>query len=316
MSGYGQARAGLLFGLGAYLIWGVLPLYFKLLDTLLPTEIVAHRVVWSVVFVALLASLLRRWQGILAVLRSPRLLVTLFLSASLIGGNWLIYIWAVLNNHVLEGSLGYFLNPLVNVLFGVVLLKERLTGAQKVAVALASGGVAMLAIGAASTLWISLSLATSFALYGYLRKVAPVDSLEGLAIETVLLAPLALGWLLWLGHEGQAGFPDDAGTNILVVLAGVVTAVPLLLFTAAAKRLSLSTLGFLQYVGPSIQFLLAVLVFHETVTTAHMLSFAAIWPACLIFAIDGVRSGRAAAARARSGEAERKAACVEPCAGP
>lgn len=310
----GNFRTGLILGFAAYVMWGVLPLYFKLIASLHPTEIVAHRVVWSVVFVAILASLLGRWKAIMAAVRTPRLLAMLFLSASLIAGNWLVYVWAVLNGHVLEASLGYFLNPLVNVLFGVVLLKERLTRAQVAAVALASLGVAVLAVGAFSTLWISLSLATTFALYGYLRKVAPVDSLEGLAIETVLLAPLALGWLLWLGYQGEGGFPGDTATTILVILAGVVTAIPLLLFAGAAKRLPLSTLGFLQYVGPSLQLMLAVLVFKEKITTAHMLSFAAIWPACLIFAVDSVRSSRAAA-RARM-EAGRKAACVEPCGVP
>lgn len=304
-----HGRTGLIFGLGAYSIWGILPLYFVLLAALLPTEIVAHRVVWSVVFVALLATLLRRWPSILAAVRTPRVLATLFLSAVLIGGNWLVYIWAVLNGHVLEGSLGYFLNPLFNVLFGVALLKERLSPAQKAAIVLASLGVTIFAIGSASTLWISLVLAGTFASYGYLRKVVPVDSLEGLAIETALLAPFALGWLLWLGHQGLAGFPGDFATNYFAVLAGVVTAVPLLLFAGAAKRLPLSTLGFLQYVGPTLQFLLAVFVFDETVTLAQMLAFAAIWPACIIFAADGVRSGRAAA-RARREEAARNPACA------
>lgn len=298
----GQGRTGLIFGLGAYLIWGFLPLYFTLLAALLPTEIVAHRVVWSVAFIAILATLLGRWPSILAAIRSPRLLATLSLSAVLIAGNWLIYIWAVLNGHVLEGSLGYFLNPLFNVLLGVLLLKEKLSPAQKVAIALASLGVAIFAFGSARTLWISLTLAGTFASYGYLRKVVPVDSLEGLAVETAVLAPFALAWLLWLGHQGLAGFPADVATNGYAILSGVVTAVPLLLFAAAAKRLPLSTLGFLQYVGPTLQFLLAVFVFREAVTLVQMLAFAAIWPACLIFAADGFRSGRAAA-RARREEA-------------
>lgn len=310
---HAHARAGLFLGLGAYLIWGVLPLYFKLLASLQPIEIVAHRVIWSLIFLAALAGLLRRWDGIRAALRQPRTLVMLLLSATLIGGNWLVYIWAVLNGHVLEGSLGYYLNPLVNVLLGTLFLKERLTRMQMVAVALASAGVAVLAVGAGSGLWISLTLAGTFAFYGFIRKVAPVESLEGLSIETILLAPLALGWILWLGDSG--GFPAGLSTNVLVVLSGAVTAVPLLLFAAAARRLPYSTLGFLQYLSPSLQFLLAVLVFDEALTTAHMLCFGAIWTALAIFAVEGVRAGRATA-RARLARARDTAPCTEPCSAP
>lgn len=310
---HAHARAGLLLGLGAYLIWGVLPLYFKLLASLQPVEIVAHRVIWSLIFLAALAGLLRRWAGIRAALSQPRTLVMLLLSATLIGGNWLVYIWAVLNGHVLEGSLGYYLNPLVNVLLGTLFLKERLTRMQVAAVALASAGVAVLAVGAGSGLWISLTLAGTFAFYGFIRKVAPVESLEGLSIETILLAPLALGWILWLGDSG--GFPADLSTNVLVVLSGAVTAVPLLLFAGAARRLPYSTLGFLQYLSPSLQFLLAVVVFGEALTTAHMLCFGAIWTALAIFAVEGVRAGRAAA-QARLEQTRDVAACTEPCSAP
>jgi chloramphenicol-sensitive protein RarD len=312
---HARTRAGLLLGLGAYLLWGVLPLYFKLLAELLPSEIVAHRILWSVLFLAVLATILRRWPAIRAAFASPHVLRLLLASALLIGANWLVYIWAVLNGHVLEGSLGYYLNPLVNVLLGVVLLKERLNRAQIAAVALAAAGVAVLAVGAGDGLWISLTLAGSFAFYGYLRKVAPVESLEGLAVETVLLAPLALGWVLWLGAQGEAHFPLDAATNLLVVLAGAVTAVPLLLFAGAARRLPYSTLGMLQYIAPSIQFLLAVLVFGERLTSAHIACFSAIWTALLIFALDGLRTGRAAL-RARRAAAAEKAAAVEPCSIP
>jgi chloramphenicol-sensitive protein RarD len=221
--------------------------------------------------------------------------MTLVLTSALIGINWLVYIYAVMSGHVLEGSLGYYLNPLVNVLLGVVLLKERLSRFQKIAVGLAAAGVAVLAAGAGEALWISLTLAASFALYGYLRKVAPVDSLEGLSIETVILLPLALGWIVWLEQAGGGHFLETRSTDILLVLGGAVTAIPLLLFTAAARRLPYSTLGFLQYVAPSLQFLLAVLVFGEPLTTAHMVCFAAIWTALAIFVFEGVRTGRAAA---------------------
>ncbi|MEA3044852.1 MAG: chloramphenicol-sensitive protein RarD [Sphingomonadales bacterium] len=303
---HGNQRAGLLFGLGAYLLWGVLPLYFKLLKSVSPTEIVAHRILWSLVLLAILVLLWRRWPAIRAAAATSRILMTLAVTALLIAINWLIYIWAVLNGHVLAGSLGYYLNPLVNVLLGVVLLKERLTRGQAAAVALAALGVAVLALRAADGLWISLALASSFGLYGFIRKIAPVDALEGLTIETAMLAPVSLVWILWLQQQGQGGFAAyDSATTALLVLGGAVTAIPLLLFNAAAKRLPYSTLGFLQYIAPSIQFLLAVLVFGETFSPAHALCFAAIWSALLIFAWEGLRLGRA---RARAA-----AQCPEPC---
>lgn len=306
-SDHRSARAGLFFGLGAYLLWGVMPLYFKLLAAVPATEIVGHRIIWSLVFLAALATLWRRWSAIRAAVTTSRVLMTLTVTAVLIAVNWLVYIYAVVSGHVLAGSLGYYLNPLVNVLLGVALLKERLSRGQLFAVALAACGVAVLAAGAGHDLWISLTLAFSFGLYGFLRKIAPVDSLEGLSVETALLAPLALGWILWLGQQNAGGLGHyDTATDILLVLGGAVTAIPLLLFTAAAKRLPYSTLGFLQYLAPSLQFLLAVLVFGETLTTAHIVCFGAIWSALAIFAFEGVRQGRAAA-RARLEACE---ACV------
>ena len=293
-------RSGLLFGLGAYLLWGVLPLYFKALVHVAPTEIVAHRILWSLVFLGALVTLWRRWPAIRAAVTTSRVLMTLILTSILIAVNWLVYIYAVVSGHVLEGSLGYYLNPLVNVLLGVVLLKEKLSRGQMFAALLAAAGVAVLAAGAGEGLWISLTLAASFALYGFLRKVAPVDSLEGLSVETVLLAPFALGWLLWLQRSGEIGFGTfGIGTDLLLALGGAITAIPLLLFTAAAKRLPYSTLGFLQYIAPSLQFLLAVLVFDEPLTTAHIICFAAIWTALAIFTFEGLR----AAAKARAAAA-------------
>ncbi len=287
------SRTGLLYGLGAYLLWGFLPLYFKLLTQVNSSEIVGHRILWSLVFLAVLATLWRRWPAIRTAATTSRVLMTLMLTALLIAVNWLIYIWAVINGHVLAGSLGYYLNPLVNVLLGVFILKERLSRAQIGAVVLAAAGVAVLATGAGRDLWISLALAFSFGLYGFLRKIAPVDSLEGLSVETALLAPLALGWILWLSVEGQSGFGRFGwDTDLFLILGGAVTAIPLLLFTAAAKRLPYSTLGFLQYIAPSIQFLLAVFVFGERLTTAHLVCFGAIWAALAIFTFEGVRRSR------------------------
>jgi chloramphenicol-sensitive protein RarD len=291
----GLDRGGLALGLGAYLLWGVLPLYFKALAGVGAVEIVAHRIVWSLFFLAALVTFWKRWPAIRAAVTTPRVLMTLALTSALIGVNWLVYIYAVMSGHVLEGSLGYYLNPLVNVLLGVVLLKERLSRFQKIAVGLAAAGVAVLAAGAGDALWISLTLAASFALYGYLRKVAPVDSLEGLSIETTILLPLALAYLIWLEQAGAGHFLETRTTDILLILGGALTAIPLLLFTAAARRLPYSTLGFLQYVAPSLQFLLAVLVFGEPLTTAHIVCFAAIWAALAIFVFEGIRTGRAAA---------------------
>jgi chloramphenicol-sensitive protein RarD len=295
---YRTRRAGLLLGLGAYLVWGVLPLYFKLVDHVSAIEIVCHRIVWSLLFLALLSTLWRRWPGIAAALTTPRVLMTLVLTSLLIGANWLIWIYAVVSGRVLEGSLGYYLNPLVNVLFGVFLLKEKLTRFQVVAVALAAAGVAVLAAGAGGAIWISLSLAFSFATYGFLRKVAPVDSIEGLTIETAILTPLALAFVLVVQVRGTGAFlAGDLQTDLLLTVAGAITAVPLLLFTAAARRLPYSTLGFLQYIAPSLQFLLAVLAFGEPFTLAHAVCFGAIWTALVIFAFEGIRtSGRPPAA--------------------
>ena len=292
----GSRRTGLILGVGAYLAWGFLPLYFKLVARAPATEIVAHRIVWSLGFLALLATLWHRWPSIRAVLGTSRVMMTLALTATLIGVNWLVYIYAVVSGHVLEGSLGYYLNPLVNVLLGVLLLKERLSRLQIAATVLAGAGVAVLAAGAGTGLWISLTLAISFSFYGFLRKIAPVDALEGLSIETLVLFPIALGWIVWLQHQGQSGFLQDRTTDILLILSGTVTAIPLLLFTAAARRLPYSTMGFLQYISPTLQFLSAVLIFGEPLTGSHMLCFALIWGALALVSFDGLR----AAARARA----------------
>lgn len=292
-------KGGIQLGLAAYAIWGVMPLYFKLLTGVQPTEIVAHRILWSLLLLGLLATAWRRWPGIRAALRTRQVLLTLIVTACLIAVNWLVYIYSIVSGHVLEGSLGYYLNPLVNVLFGVLLLKERLTRGQVFACLLAGAGVVVMAAGAGSGLWISLTLALSFASYGFLRKVAPVDAVEGLWIETLVLAPLSLCWVLHLEAQGTAGFGHQGwAIDLFLVLGGAVTALPLLLFTAAAKRLPYSTLGFLQYIAPSLQFLLAVLVFGEPFGTAKAVCFGAIWTALAIFSIEGLRLARARVAAA------------------
>ncbi len=285
-------RRGLAFGLGAYLIWGFLPLYFLLLAGVTAGEIVADRVIWSLVLLIGILAVAGRFGKLLAVLRTPRTIGLLAISAALISVNWLIYIWAVKHDYVLAASLGYFLNPLVNVLIGVVLLGERLTRTQMAAVALAAAGVIILAVGAGAGLWISLTLALSFAFYGLVRKIAPVESLEGLTVETALLTPFALAYITWLSRNDALVFGDAAGMTGLLVLAGAVTAVPLLLFAGAARRLPYSTLGLLQYLAPTLQFLLAITVFGEVMTTAHIVCFALIWSGLALYVVSSIRQSR------------------------
>jgi len=297
-----EHRAGLFYGLGAYLLWGVLPAYFKALTHVSPGEILGHRILWSLLFLGTLVILWKRWPAIRRAVADRKVLLTLMATSVLIAVNWLVYIIAVVTGHILEGSLGYYLNPLVSILLGVVMLGERLNRAQIAAAILAGAGVAVLALGAGAGLWISLTLAASFATYGYLRKVTPVESVEGLTIETVLLAPLALFWVLWLDAQGTGGLSHwSLPTGLLLVLGGAITAIPLLLFTAAARRLPLTTLGFLQYIAPSLQFLSAVLLFGEKLTTAHIICFSLIWTALAIFTLDSWRRGAASRRRAAAG---------------
>ena len=295
-----DGRRGVLLGLAAYLIWGAIPLYFKTLERVGPSAVVAHRVIWSLVLLAALLSIWHRWDAFWTAFVRPKVMLVLALTALLISSNWLIYIWAVLNGHLTAASLGYYLNPLVNVLLGVVLLKERLSRVQALAVLLAGVGVAVLAAGAASALWISLTLAFSFSLYGLLRKVTPVEAVEGLSVETLLLVPAAVAWLAILHSRGQPSLGADTTTGLLLVLSGPVTAIPLLLFNAAAKRLPYSTLGILQYITPTIQLLIAVLLFGETLTPSHMICFGVIWVALIIFAVEGLKNS-GATVRERAG---------------
>lgn len=278
-----QGRTGLFYGLSAYLIWGFLPVFFKLLGPVSAGEVVAQRILWSLVLLAGLITFSRRWPHLRAAFRNPVALRYLTLSAALIACNWLVYIWAVLNDHVLASSLGYFLNPLINVALGVIFLKERLGRVQMIAVALAAAGVLVLAWGAGSGLWISLTLGFSFGVYGLLRKMAPVEAIEGLSIETMILSPFALGWALWLSATEKASFGSDHTITLLLVISGVVTAVPLLLFAAAARRMPYATLGLLQYVAPTIVFLLAVFVYGEPLTLSHILCFTLIWTGLAVY---------------------------------
>jgi chloramphenicol-sensitive protein RarD len=291
-----EVRRGLLFGLGAYGAWGVLPIYFKLLGSVPAVDIVAHRILWSTPFLALLLAVSAGWSAVRHALRQPRTMLLLLLSALLIAVNWLLYVYAVTSGQILAGSLGYYLNPLMNVLLGRLLLKERLTPLQWAAVGIAAAGVSALAIGAADQLWISLGLCLSFGTYGLLRKIAPVDALAGLSIETAMLLPFAGAWLLWAVAAGQPAFGADARTGGLLVLAGLVSTTPLLLFTGAARRLRYSTLGMLQFIAPTLQFLLAVSLYGEPFTTAHAIAFGSIWLALILYVSALAREGRGAVA--------------------
>lgn len=290
----GLAQSGLIHGLGAYLIWGFLPVLFKLLEPVSAGEIVAQRIVWSLLFVGVLIAFGGRMSHLRAALRQPVTLRYMALSAALIATNWLVFIWAILNHHLLEASLGYFLNPLVNVALGVLLLKERLGRAQGVAVALAAIGVVVLGIGAGKGLWISITLAMSFGLYGLVRKVAPVEATEGLSIETLLLLPFALAWLAWLAITSGVAFGDSMGLNLLLIISGPATAVPLLLFAVAARRMRYTTLGLLQYIAPTINFLLAVFAYGEALTMPHIICFALIWAGLAIYSASALAGRRRA----------------------
>lgn len=292
-----ERRAGLLYGLSAYLAWGLLPLYFRALHEVPPLEILAHRIVWSVALLAGLTTWLRRWPEVARPLATWRGRGTLLATTALISVNWGVYIWAVHAGRVLEASLGYFVNPLVNVLLGVVFLGEALSRRQQVAVALAGAGVAVLVAAAGALPWVALVLALSFGFYGLLRKRERIDAVAGLFSETALLAPLALGGLAWLGAAGRGHLGGAPGTSALLVAAGAVTAIPLIWFALGVQRLRLSTIGLLQYLAPTMQFSIAVFVFGEPFTAAHGAAFACIWASLALYTADVVGGLRRAEAR-------------------
>jgi len=290
---YAQVRQGYLFGLAAYGLWGILPIYFRQLTGVPSADIVVHRILWSLPLLALLLTVAGHWQQVRAALRDWRTMRLLMVTAVLIAGNWLLYVYAVNSGRILAGSLGYYLNPLANVLLGRVILKERLDRLQWVAVAIAAAGIAPLALQAADQLWISLTLCFSFATYGLLRKIAPVDAVAGLAVETSLLLPFTMAWLVWELAAGVSAFGTTNREMVFLLLAGLVSTTPLLLFTGAARRLPYSTLGMLQFLAPSLQFAIAVGVYGELFTPAHGIAFGAIWAALALYVAAIVRSARA-----------------------
>jgi chloramphenicol-sensitive protein RarD len=273
-------------------MWGLLPLYFQLVSAVAPLEIVLHRALWSLAFVFVLLAVLRRWAWLRDIGRRPRTLAAFALSALLLSANWLVYVWAVNHGRVVESSLGYFITPLVNVLLGFFVLRERPRRTQWCALAIATAGVLWLAIFTGSPPWVGLVLAATFGIYGLMRKTAPLGALEGLALETLLLAPLAAGLLAWRTSHGDSALGGDAALFGLLALAGPLTALPLLLFAAGARRIPLTTLGVLQYIGPTIQFALGVWWFHEPFAGPRLVGFILIWLALVIYTAEGLLSLR------------------------
>ena len=285
--------SGVVFAALAFTWWGLFPLYFRIVTSVPAGEVLAHRIVWCVLFVLALLGWRRQWAWLPQVLGAPKVLGAFAVSALLIAVNWMTYIWAVNNGHVVDASLGYFITPLVNVLLGTTLLHERLRRTQWAALTLAAIGVAWLTVQAGHPPWIALALAISFGSYGLLRKVAVLGALEGLTLETLLLAPLALAALAFAWQRGTGSFPaPDWATNLWLIALGPITAVPLLLFAAGARRVSMTTLGLLQYIGPTIQFGLGVWVFHEPFESQRLLGFGCIWLALAIYTADGWHRAR------------------------
>ncbi|MGY1591162.1 EamA family transporter RarD [Geodermatophilus sp. SYSU D00708] len=299
-----ERRAGVASGLAAYGLWGLFPLYFPLLEPAGGVEIVAHRVVWSLLFVAVLLTAVRRWGQVRAVFADRRALLVLLGAAVLIAVNWLVFVLAVNSGHVVETSLGYFINPLVSVLLGVVVFAERLRVLQWVAVGIAAGAVAVLTVDYGRPPWIALTLAATFGLYGLMKKVVRVEAAPGLFVETALVAVPALVLLVVLQVRGDGTFGSaGVGHSLLLVSSGIATAIPLLLFAAATRRVPLSTVGLLQYVTPLMQLAIGVFVYREPMPPARLAGFVIVWIALAVFTVDSLRQARAGARRRTAAEA-------------
>lgn len=285
-------KLGLLFGISAYSLWGAFPLYWPLLEPANPLEIVSHRAVWTLVFCFIVLAATRALSSTLSTLKRPEIVVKLFLSSLLISINWLVYIWATNNGHVVEASLGYYINPLIIIGFGVILLKEKMRSLQWVAVVIATSGVLVLTIDYGRLPWIAFALAISWGSYGLIKKQLGLGALEGLAIETFISAFFYLGYLIYIGNQGTGQFGHHWGLTLLLMSAGAVTAIPLLLFNGSATRLPFTTIGLLQYITPTLQFSVGVWIRHEEMPTARWIGFLIIWVALTTLAVDLVRSGR------------------------
>ncbi|NOZ08495.1 MAG: EamA family transporter RarD [FCB group bacterium] len=277
----------------AFLLWGLFPIYWKALRMLPPAEILSHRIIWAFLFFVVILTVRHRWGELALVVREKKSLLTLAVTATLITVNWLVFIWAVNSGQIVEASLGYFINPLVNVLLGVLLLREHLSRWQIISVVLAAIGVSILTIQVDRFPWIALTLALSFGSYGFLRKTARAESLIGLTVETGLLTPFVLFYLLAVADTpGGAALHQGFLTWVLLVGAGVVTGIPLLLFNYGTRMIRYSTVGFLQYLAPTLQLLLGIILYHETFTTVHLISFSFIWLGLILYTISAAEFGK------------------------
>ncbi|MFK8042343.1 EamA family transporter RarD [Congregibacter sp.] len=287
-----ELRSGIFFGLAAYGLWGVFPIYFKLIEAVTPSEVLLHRIVWAVPFGALIITLRKQWSEVIGAFRDPRVIGWLALSALCISGNWFVYIWGVVNERIFEASLGYYINPLMYVAVGVLFFGERLRRAQLVAVVLAALGVVVLSVQGSGLPWVSLALAGLFTAYGIIRKRVAIAAMPGLFAETALLFPLASVGLLWLvlNHRTEFG-GADVTTTALLLLSGPITVFPLLFFAVAARRLTLTTVGFMQFLAPTMQFGVAV-YFGEPLTIPKLICFGFIWAAVIVFSVDALWTGR------------------------
>ncbi|MEM6341101.1 MAG: EamA family transporter RarD [Pseudomonadota bacterium] len=289
----GDTPAGLGFAISAYFLWGFLPLYMKMLSHVGPVEVVAHRVIWSVPVAGLLLIVLRRTKDLMEALRTPRMFAMGCVTAALISVNWGIYVWAITSGQALDAALGYYINPLFSVALGALLLREKLTGAQRVAIGLAGAAVAVLTISAGAIPWAAIGLTVSWGLYALAKKQLPIGPNQGFLLEVLILLIPALGYLIWLSVNGQGRFlVGDASTDWLLLGCGAVTAIPLILYANGAKRLRLSTIAILQYIAPTMIFLTAVFIFNEPFGQARMIAFPMIWAALVIYSASMIRQMR------------------------
>ncbi|HAS15038.1 MULTISPECIES: EamA family transporter RarD [Idiomarina] len=284
-----RARHGVFFALAAYTFWGIAPVYFKLVKQVPAFEILSHRIIWAFLMVFVLIVAMKRLDRIRPILKSRKLVLRLTLATCLLGGNWFLFIWAVNTDHMLDASLGYYINPLLNVAIGMAFFAERMRRLQLIAIGMAVVGVSIQVITFGSVPWVALALASSFAIYGAIRKRLPVDSISGLWLETAILLPVMLIYLFGFAQSASSDLTANPWTlNLLLVAAGLVTTIPLLCFTAAAQRLRYATLGFFQYIAPTLMFILAVMVYGEPLEESKLVTFIIIWSALALYSFDSI----------------------------
>jgi chloramphenicol-sensitive protein RarD len=288
-----NTKTGLIFGVSAYVLWGLFPLYWPLLEPSGALEIVGHRAVWSLVFCVIALTVTKAIKPALATMRRPKVFVKLLAATALISINWIVYIWATNNGHVVEASLGYYINPIIMIAIGIILLKEKMRKLQWTSVSIAAFGVLVLTIDYGRLPWVALALALSWGTYGFIKKQLGLGALEGLGIETAISAPFYLAYLAWIGSQGNGHFGHGPGLTLLLIGSGIVTAIPLLLFNGAGNRLPYTIIGLLQFITPTLQFSIGVWVRHEDMPTARWAGFLIIWVALVVLATDLVKSSRA-----------------------